>query len=244
VERKRAWEAVAIAEAYERGRPEYPAEAIRWLAGPPSGRVLELGAGTGKLTRGLVALGHDVTAVEPAGEMRALLDAEVPAATVLAGSAEALPLGDGSVDTVVAAQAFHWFEHDLALREIARVLRPGGRLGLVWNMRDDSVPWVARLESVLGPERLEHGWPVDVLAASALFGDVEQASFRHEQRVDRSRLRDLVLSRSAVATAEPALRDQILAGVESIYDDEAARTGADSLVVPYVTYCFRAAKPS
>ena len=240
MERRRAWEAVAIASAYERGRPEYPSEAIGWLVGPPAGRVLELGAGTGKLTRGLVALGHDVTAVEPAGEMRALLETEVPAATVLAGRAEALPLGDSCVDTVVAAQAFHWFEHVLALREIARVLRPGGRLGLVWNMRDDSVPWVARLESVLGPETMEHDSPLDVLTASALFSEIEQASFRYEHRVDRSRLHDLVLSRSGVATAEPSVRDEILADVGSIYDDEAARAGADSLVVPYVTHCFRA----
>src|SRR5262249_23471773 len=122
-----------VAGAYERGRPEYSAEAIRWLVGEEPRDIVDLGAGTGKLTRGLLALGHRVVAVEPLAEMRGELERAVPGARALAGSAEAIPLQDGAADAVTTAQAFHWFDHAKALPEIARVLRRGGRLALVWN---------------------------------------------------------------------------------------------------------------
>ena len=115
-----------VAGAYERARPGYPEEAVRWLAGPQPLDVVDLGAGTGKLTRALIALGHRVVAVEPLDEMRAELEVALPGARALAGSAEAIPLPDASKDVVTSAQAFHWFDHDAALPEIARVLRPGG----------------------------------------------------------------------------------------------------------------------
>src|SRR5712691_5874982 len=126
-----------VADAYARARPDYPDEAVRWLAGDEPHDIVDLGAGTGKLTRSLVALGHRVTAVEPLDEMRAQLVAALPGTIALAGSAEAIPCPDASADVVSCAQAFHWFAHDAALPEIARVLRPGGRLALVWNSRDD-----------------------------------------------------------------------------------------------------------
>src|SRR5438876_726690 len=126
----------AVADAYERARPEYPAGAVLWLVGDTPVDVVDLGAGTGKLTRGLVALGHRVTAVEPLPEMLAQLRAAVPDATPLSGGAEAIPLADASADVVVCAQAFHWFDQPVALREIARVLRPGGSIALAWNVRD------------------------------------------------------------------------------------------------------------
>ena len=115
-----------VADAYERARPGYPDDAVRWLAGEEPCDVVDLGAGTGKLTRSLVALGHRVTAVEPLEEMLEQLRHAVPAATALRGSAEAIPLPDGSADVVTCAQAFHWFDHEVALPEMARVLRPGG----------------------------------------------------------------------------------------------------------------------
>ncbi|HEX5028163.1 MAG TPA: class I SAM-dependent methyltransferase, partial [Gaiellaceae bacterium] len=122
-----------VAQAYERGRPSYPDDAVRWLVGERACDVVDLGAGTGKLTRILVAHGHRVVAVEPLDAMRSELEAAVPGAHALAGSAEAIPLEDASADVVTSAQAFHWFDHDAALPEIARVLRPDGRIALVWN---------------------------------------------------------------------------------------------------------------
>src|SRR5262249_15575872 len=122
-----------VAGAYERGRPGYPDEAVSWLVGDGWSEVVDLGAGTGKLTRSLVVRGHGVTAVEPLDEMRAHLEDVLPNVRALNGRAEEIPLPDESADVVVSAQAFHWFDHDAALPEIARVLRPGGRLALVWN---------------------------------------------------------------------------------------------------------------
>src|SRR5215218_9289383 len=120
----------SVGGEYERGRPSYPTEAVAWLVGTDPLRVVDLGAGTGKLTRRLLALGHDVVAVEPAPGMLEQLEVELPAVTALAGTAEAIPVADGDADAVVAGQAFHWFDAERALPEVARVLCPGGRLGL------------------------------------------------------------------------------------------------------------------
>ena len=114
-----------VAEAYERGRPTYPADAVQWMVGDQPCSVLELGAGTGKLTRVLVSLGHDVHATDPDPAMLAVLEEQVPGTRTAVAGAEEIPLGDRSVDVVIAAQAFHWFDLDRALHEIARVLRPG-----------------------------------------------------------------------------------------------------------------------
>jgi len=143
------------AQAYAQGRPDYPAELLPWLHQAlglgPTRRVLDLGAGTGKFTRLLARTGAQVVAVEPVAEMRAQLTAALPGVSALGGTAEALPLPDASVDAVVCAQAFHWFATEAALQEIHRVLRPGGSLGLVWNVRDESVDWVARLTELITP---------------------------------------------------------------------------------------------
>jgi SAM-dependent methyltransferase len=178
-----------------------------------------------------------VTAVEPLDEMRAQLRQVLPDVTSLAGSAEAIPLADGSTDVVVAGQAFHWFDAVRALPEIARVLRPGGRLALVWNVRDDREPWVSRLSDVIGRETIEERDGGDPIAESGLFGSAEHATFQFEQRVDRQMLRDLVLSRSYCAIRSPSEREGVLREVDRIYDEAA---GADGLLLPYVTDCFRA----
>jgi SAM-dependent methyltransferase len=228
-----------VAHLYERARPEYPREAAAWLVAGAH-EVLDLGAGTGKLTRVLVALGLDVVAVEPSERMGALLRDAVPGVRVAAGSAEEIPLPDASVDAVVAGQAFHWFEPARALPEIARVLRPGGRLGLVWNVRDVSVPWVARLSELLGAEEWTET-PEATLAQGGLFGPVETMEFRHEQPLGRQALVDLVASRSSIVTSTEAERSEVLARVERLFDETAA--GAAELVLPYVTRCFRATRP-
>jgi len=229
----------AVAEAYERARPEYPEAAAAWLTGEPPRDVVDLAAGTGKLTRVLVRLGHRVTAVEPLPEMLDQLRAAVPEAEPVIGRAESMPLADGFADAVVAGQAYHWFDADPALVEIARVLRPGGTLGAIWNMRDESVDWVARLSEVIGSEGQGEREPEDEVAASGLYEPLEEAEFRWEQQLDRARLRDLVLSRSYCASLPPEEREPVLAAVEALYDEAA---GPEGLPMPYVTYCFRARK--
>ena len=226
-----------VADAYERGRPGYPSEAVLWMAGPEPVDVVDLGAGTGKLTRVLVALGHRVTAVEPLDAMRAELQAAIPQAHALAGSAEAMPLPDASADVVASAQAFHWFDHDAALPEIARVLRPGGRIALVWNSRDDSDPWMAQLSAIIGNETIEESDVAPVLDESTLFGTVETARFTFEQHLDREGLLDLVLSRSYLAKLPPPERDPVLDAVGRLYDET---TTGDGVRLAYVTECFRA----
>src|SRR3954463_6996445 len=137
------------AALYERARPGYPQGALDWLLPAGARRVLDLGAGTGKLTRLLVERGLDVVAVEPLAGMRAQFARMLPGVPLLDGTAEALPLADASVDAVVLGQAWHWVDPDLASPEVARVLVPGGRLGLVWNLRDPRAAWVAELEGVI-----------------------------------------------------------------------------------------------
>jgi SAM-dependent methyltransferase len=238
--RGRATSFAAVAEAYERGRPEYPRQAVVWLAGATPCEVVDLGAGTGKLTRGLVACGHRVTAVEPLPEMLDQLRAATPGVTAVIGTAERIPLADGCADVVVSAQAFHWFDHAAALPEIARMLRPGGSLALVWNTRDDREPWVAALsDAIVGRESIRDGDALEPLTASGLFAPVETAAFSHAQALDRAALRDLVLSRSYCAVLPPQEREQVLARVDALYETHA---GPHGLRLPYVTECFRARK--
>jgi SAM-dependent methyltransferase len=228
-----------VAGAYERGRPGYPEEAVRWLAGDEPRDVVDLGAGTGKLTRALVALGHRVTAIEPLPEMLELLPENAPGAFAILGSAEVIPLPDAHADVVTCAQSFHWFDDAVALPEIARVLRDGGRLAYVWNSRDDSTPWVARLSALIGSETVSRADSVAPVAESGLFEPVETAVFRFEQPLDRETLLDLVLSRSYCAKLALAERAPILDAAGALYDEIA---GPEGLRLPYVTECFRAEK--
>jgi SAM-dependent methyltransferase len=225
-----------VAGAYERGRPSYPEDAVRWLTGSKPCDVVDLGAGTGKLTRALVALGHRVTAVEPLAEMRRELEEAVPGIQAVSGNAESMPLEDGSADVVTCAQSFHWFDHSVALPEIARILRPGGRLALVWNTRDDRENWVAQLSEIIGNESVAE---LDVelpIRESGLFDVVERAEFRFTQALDRETLLDLVLSRSYCAKLPQEDRIPILEEVGRLYDTTAGETG---IQLAYVTECFR-----
>lgn len=226
-----------VADAYERGRPTYPEEAVRWLVGDEARDVVDLGAGTGKLTRVLVSLGHRVTAIEPLPEMLELLPSTAPGAFAMLGNAEVIPLPDDHADAITCAQSFHWFDHAAALPEIARVLRPGGRLGLVWNSRDDRDPWMKKLSAIIGNETVEETDVYPVLEASGLFGPVETARFTFDQLVDRETLLDLVLSRSYCAKLPSEERAPILDVVGRLYDETAGREGVR---LAYVTECFRA----
>ena len=228
-----------VAGAYERGRPGYPEEAVRWLAGDEPRDVVDLGAGTGKLTRALVAIGHRVTAIEPLPEMLELIPTAAPGAFAILGNAEVIPLPDAHADVVTCAQSFHWFDHAVALPEIARVLRPGGRLAVVWNTRDEREPWVERLSTLIGSESVELDDSVSPIDESGLFGPVEKADFQHVQTLGRELLLELVRSRSYCAKLPPGEREPILDAVGELYDEV---SGPDGVRLPYVTECYRAHK--
>jgi ubiquinone/menaquinone biosynthesis C-methylase UbiE len=226
----------AVADAYDRGRPTYPRDAAVWLVGEQPTTVLELGAGTGKLTRQLVGLGHDVHATEPDEAMLAVLRRDLPEVRTSVGGAEEIAAPDASYDVVVSAQAFHWFDLDRALPEIARVLKPGGRLSLVWNERDERIPWVKRFGRLIGSEG-QAGYPTEAVSTCGHFGEVQDASFKHWQVVDRSSILDLVRSRSYVAVLDADGQAEKLAEVRAFYDDYGR--GMDGMQLPYVVRCFR-----
>jgi SAM-dependent methyltransferase len=227
-----------VADAYHRGRPSYPDDAVAWLVGDRPATVLELGAGTGKLTERLVAAGHDVHATEPDESMLAVLRRRLPDVRTWATGAEETPVADQSVDVVVAAQCLHWFDAAVALPEIARVLRPGGHLAAVWNQRDERIPWVRKLGRVIGTQDLLAD-PFAAVAGSDDFHAADEAAFKHWQVVDRRTIQDLTRSRSHVAVLGDAARERLMADVLALYDDYGR--GMDGMQLPYRARCFRAA---
>jgi SAM-dependent methyltransferase len=201
-----------VADEYERTRPTYPPELLEQLPLDADASVLDLGAGTGKLTRVLAGRYRDVTAVEPLGNMRSTLEQVVPGVVALPGSAEQIPLRDGSVDAVFAAQAFHWFDKAVALPEIARVLRARGILAVVWNEGDDDRPdprppefvhEVALLhDAALRRWEGEPDWE-DLLRGSAHFAEVhDRTSVAHDHVLDRAGILDNLRSVSWIASRD------------------------------------------
>lgn len=232
----------SASEAYERGRPSYPTEAVALLVDQlgigPGSLVVDLAAGTGKLTRLLVPSRATLVAVEPVGAMRDLLVGLVPEASVVAGAAEALPLADGSVDAVVVAQAFHWFRIEEALAELSRVLRTGGGLALLWNDRDESLPWVAELSALVrwderpAPSYDGVDWPA-VVAGAGTFEPLARAGFVLDQQLDAATLVDRVLSTSYVAAAPAGEQERVAEGVRRLVARFPPR-----FVLPYRTTVF------
>jgi ubiquinone/menaquinone biosynthesis C-methylase UbiE len=215
----------AGAAAYELARPGYPPEAIALLVaglGLAAGmRVLDLAAGTGKLTRRLVELGTSVVTVEPVEGMRAQLADAVPGVEVLDGTAEAIPLPDASVDVVTVAQAFHWFDAPKALAEIARVLVPGGGLAILWNERDESTPWVAEVSRVIGwhersVSRYQHVDWAEVVARSGRFTPLQEEVVHWDQPMTRDLLGDRVRSISYIAAMPVPERERRVADVVAL----------------------------
>lgn len=232
----------AVAQAYAAFRPDYPGDAVAWLVDvePAAGRrVLDLGAGTGKLTARLRDLGHEVVAVDPSAGMLAELRAAVPGVETREGSAEALPLPDASFDAVTVAQAWHWFDAGRAAAECARVLRPGGTLGIAWHVRDERVPWVEELSLLVGRPgdfaSSDWGAPLELPAP---FGPVQRRLFGYEQRLTPQGLRALAGSWSYVALRDD--RDAVLDAVEELGRRVAGPDG--TLVLPHRTRCFRAVR--
>ena len=242
-DRRTSWTAEEAAVVCDRSRPAYAPAGLDFallpLAGLTSPRVLDLAAGTGQVTRLLLARGLDVVAVEPAPGMRKVLEHNARAARVLAGSAEEIPLPDGSVDLVTVGQAFHWFELERALPELARVVRPGGTLALLYNSRDDSVAWVRALSDLVGdPERADHVSTTPELDPYELdppfeFDGVLETPF--EQELDTATLVDLVASRSYVITLPPRQRATLLDRVAELARTHPQLVGRQHFSMPYVT---------
>ena len=216
-----------VADEYERTRPEYPSTLLDALPIGGDSSVADLGAGTGKLTRVLAARYATVVAVEPLANMRAMLERVVPGVKAIAGSAERIPLDDAVVDGVFAAQAFHWFDKDVALPEIARVLRPGGVFAVVWNDRNDDLPsplppsFQAELEvlhdAVDHPWREEPQWE-ELLEQAGPFADVhERTSIPHEHVLDRTGLLDNARSVSWIANRSD--REQVIERLGALLPD-------------------------
>lgn len=222
------------APAYERSRPSYPEAAIAWLQdrlGLAAGKVvLDLAAGTGKLTRQLVPLGAEVLAVEPLPEMRAELARVVPGVTAMQGTAETIPLPDASVDAVTVGQAFHWFDAPVAVGEIHRVLRPGGGVGLLWNaLADDEVGRAAEAvrAELVQRDSSEETWS-PAFAASGLFLPLEKRIFEFSERLAR----EVFVERFATISVLAALGEE--AQLEALRDLR-ARLPDDPLIAAYTT---------
>jgi SAM-dependent methyltransferase len=229
----------AAADVYERARPSYPAAAIDWLLPPSARRVLDLGAGTGKLTRGLADRGLDVVAVEPSAGMRDELAQVLPDITLLAGTAEEIPLPARAVGAVLVAQAWHWVDPVRAVPEVARVLAPGGQLGLVWNMRDERVDWVSELTRIIHtPDYTDNGSLAPQVGPP--FGPVERFDVEWGRPMRPAEVLELVASRSYIITMPEQERSAVLARVQHLLGTHPALAGAGEITMPYVTRCSRA----
>ncbi|TFV99002.1 class I SAM-dependent methyltransferase [Leifsonia flava] len=229
------------AGGYDAHRPSYPLETVRWLIGGGEGasgdapgdlEVLDLGAGTGKLTERLVELAASVTAVDPSPEMLEVLGERMPHVRTLVGSAEAIPLPDDSVDLVTVAQAWHWVDPEAATREVLRVLRPDGRLALIWNTRDDTIPWVDALSAAM-----HRGLHEATAFHPTLGAGLELTAKREERwmsRTTRQGLLELATTRSYYLTASAEERSAMLERIESVLDSH-PETRAPEILLPYVT---------
>ncbi|GIH18137.1 class I SAM-dependent methyltransferase [Rugosimonospora africana] len=227
------------AERYDANRPTYPPAALTWALGTPARHVVDLGAGTGILTRVLLALGHRVLPVEPDAGMRDRLATTTPDAVPVEGSAERIPLEDGAVDAVVAGQSYHWFDPEPAHAEIARVLRSGGIFAPVWNIRDDSVPWVARLTEILDDPR-DHRTHEGLLEHPDFgpeFGPVASKGFQHEVPMTADRLVALVSTRSYYLTATGQRQAEIETQIR-----ELAAGLPEVFPLPYLTMIYKAVR--
>jgi SAM-dependent methyltransferase len=231
-------------ELYEKIRPEYPHAAVDILVrelGIARGRiVVDVGAGTGKLTRALVRTGATVIAVEPLAEMRERLAENVPLAVPFDGTAEHMALRDGSAHAITVAQAFHWFDGDRALAELHRVLAPGGRLGLIWNVRDRRTAWVEAFDALVDavdPDRPDHEtgrWRLS-FDRTALFGPLEERDVEHAQTLTPAEIADRAATVSSIASLGDAERERVLDRFRELAATHPDLRGRDTVTLPYRT---------
>ncbi len=237
----------AAAATYVAGRPEYPEAALDWLTKDiglePGGVVVDLGAGTGKFTKLVARAGASLIAVEPVAAMRDQLRREFPDADVREGRAEALPLEDESVDAIVCAQAFHWFATPKVLAEFRRALKVGGRLGLIWNVRDERVGWVAELTKVLDRHRgdtpqHESGRWRDAFPAEG-FSPLTERVFAHSHVGPAQRvIVDRSMSTSFIAVLPSEEQEKVAAAVRKIITGALELAGRQTVAFPYVTRAY------
>jgi SAM-dependent methyltransferase len=223
-----------IAGRYENGRPAYPEAAVDWLVPPDAKTVLDLAAGTGKLSRPLAARGLTVTAVDPLEGMLGELRAFLPDVPALIGTAEAIPLPDDSVDAVVVGQAWHWVDPARAVPEVARVLKPGGQLALIWNQRDERIGWVSRLAELIVPIDLHRNSDI-----GAPFGPIERLDFPWTDTVGEQQVLDLVASRSSAIILPADERAALLNRVRTLLRTDPETAGHSEFAIPYLTRCIR-----
>lgn len=228
----------AVAAGYDAARPSYPADAVAWLVPDDAAVVVDVGAGTGKFTRLLARPGRTVIAVEPSEAMRTALRATLPGIQVLAGSGERMPLPGDSADALTFAQAWHWVDVPEATREAARVLRSGGVLGLVWNLRDERVEWVRELGTAMRADGDHYRGVDDDPVVGEPFDVAGRSYIEWVQPTTRARILDMVRSRSYFALLPPGERAQTLAAVEDVLERHPESAG-ESIPLPWVTAAYR-----
>ncbi len=227
-----------VAETYERVRPDYPAEAVAWTCGDAR-RVVDVGAGTGKMTRALLATGCAVTAVEPDPLMRERFTVALPGTRVLPGTGEHLPLADRSVDAVVFAQSWHWTDPVVASVEAGRVLVDDGVLGLVWNTRDQSVAWVGEMNEVWGVTNGEAITRLSEPPFGAPFSRSVHRTWSWTQEMTVEEVVALAGSRSTVSTLPPRVREERLADLQDLLTTHPDLVGRATVPMPYLTDAWR-----
>lgn len=234
------------ASTYEASRPQYPMEAVEWMLAPVAGRervlrVADVGAGTGKLTRSFLRMPAEVIAVDPDPAMLRTLNGSLGDVPTVVGTAEALPLRTSSVDAIVAGQTWHWVSPVAGSHECGRVIRPGGILGLVWNIRDESTDWVRRLTEIMHGSAAEQMLADGDPAVAEPFGALERAEWRWTRTMTREDLTAMARSRSYFITASPKQRARIEAGIAALLDDLEVQ-GQATIDLPYVTRAHRATR--
>lgn len=227
-------------ERYERVRPGYPAECVDWLVPFGALRAADIGAGTGKLTRELITRCREVTAVDPSEDMLSVLREHLPGVNCVPGTAEASGLGSGSADVVTIAQAWHWCDPASASAEAARVLAPGGVLGLVWNQLDVSIPWVHRLSRIMhaGDVFRPHYRPT----FGPRFSEPESKVVAWAQQLAVPDILELARSRSYYQNASTIVRAKVEANLSWYLQDHLGHQPDAVLQLPYLTYCWRASR--